>query len=303
MTDLSTSILIDMTQGFTIAETNIMRDKADKVVDVMDMDFPIEACQCDSTRTCVKSDAVLGQSDPLKLCLRFEEGEDNELPPVFVQMFDLKTFSCTQDASTFTPIFNYERLGEKELTAVEIIKGGTGVDSRILSVHVMLPTSFYGSEQRPVDCTGTVLLSFESGYPNDSTDSTDSSDDDNDDNDDMFRGRFLRETFVSFRSAESNFDRRATETLNESESDFAVEVMLAKASESDGPGVGLISGAIVGSVLMAGTIGVAIIAKIRPAAIARQKRSKAQLSITEASSSISSSNMDVGFQLEHGMCA
>ena len=300
MTDLATNILIDMTQGFSIAETNVMRGEADEVVDVMDMDFPIEGCRCDAGNVCVASDAVLGQSDPLKLCVRFQEGEDGELPPAFVKMFDVKTFTCTQGASAISPILNYERQNDAGLTAVEMINTGTGIDGRILTVDAMLPSNFYGAEQRPVDCTGTVVFAFAEEEEDDGT--SDNTDD----------RRVLRETTMTLRAgtiSTSSVERRA-ETLNESESDFAVEVMLAKATEKVIPGVGLIVGAVVGSVLVAGTVGAAIMAKFNTAAAnamslqqKQQPLPKAQSSITEPSSSMSSSNMDVGFQLEQGICA
>ena len=161
------------------------------------------------------------------------------------------------------PIINFEPLGvEGQLTTVQtkniapdsILESGYsyGADDRMLVVTTRLLASFFGPEELSVDCTGIVVYEF-SGIVAGIADG---------------ESRRLRShTSVSFTSEQKI--RRAIENPAEaeSESEFAVNVVLAKAKQGiDGErrfGTGAIAGfavASVAAVVVVGAVSVVVAA-------------------------------------------
>ena len=165
------------------------------------------------------------------------------LPPDYVQMTDVKSFTCNQGGLSISPIVNFERQGDGgQLTSVDTINKELGSgesytdDDRMLIVSTRLPATFFGAEERPVDCVGTIVYEFAAGSVIDpSLVGTD-------------RQRLLYDASVPLTSGQTN-RRDAEETPEaEAESEFSVEVMLAKAAA--GRSVGVIAGAAVASALV-----------------------------------------------------
>lgn len=259
MAELKTTILIDMTQDFSVIDTQIERAEADETTKLIDVDYPIEACQCtddDPTAgpdACVYNtdldDSFLAQGDALRLCIRFDEDESGELPPAYVQMVDVKTFTCSQGGLTTIPIQDFVRDDDGgQVVYVETVtsegKAAPTADHRITKIDYVVPPAFFGPEERPLDCTGTIVLAFTEG-------------------ENIVR-RVLAEVPISFNHrgiAAYNADtvERRMDVEAEAQTDFAVEAMLAKANSGRLPAAltaGLaVAGvaATVGAVVMAST--------------------------------------------------
>ena len=238
-----------MTQDFAVTDISVERNEAEETTKLIDIEYPLAACQCTTDNVCVEDsnldDSFLSQSDFLKLCVRFAPDADNGdvLPPDYVQMTDVKSFTCNQGGLSISPIVNFERQGDGgQLTSVDTINKELGSgesytdDDRMLIVSTRLPATFFGAEERPVDCVGTIVYEFAAGSVIDpSLVGTD-------------RQRLLYEASVPLTSGQTN-RRDAEETPEaEAESEFSVEVMLAKAAA--GRSVGVIAGAAVASALV-----------------------------------------------------
>lgn len=255
--ELKTSILVDMTQGFGVVETNIQRAEAAKTTELIDIEYPLHACQCDPTNTCVDDnlldDSFLRQSDSLRLCVSFAE-DSGFLPPNYVQMIDVKTFSCSQGGLTIAPISNFERQGNGgQLTAVTPINiapsegQNYGPSDRMLVIDTRLPAKFFGPEEQPVDCLGTVVYEFTEGTSIGDPIAVGS------------RQLRLAAKAASSLPTSKHTHRRKTEAVGESQSKFSVKIMLDKASGGDRGNTGLIAGltatvAIIGASILILTI-------------------------------------------------
>ena len=178
MTELKTTILIDMTQDFSVIDTKVERAEADETTKLIDVDYPIEACQCtgdDPTAgpdTCVYNtdldDSFLAQGDALRLCIRFDEDENGALPPAYVQMVDVKTFTCSQGGLTTIPIQDFVRDDDGgQVVYVETVtsegNAAPNADDRMTKIDYVVPPAFLGPQERPLDCTGTIVLAFTEG--------------------------------------------------------------------------------------------------------------------------------------------
>ena len=253
--ELKASILVDMTQGFSVVKTDIQRTEAAKTTELIDIEYPLNACQCDATNTCVDNnlldDSFLRQSDSLRLCVSFAE-DDGVLPPNYVQMTDVKTFSCSQGGLTFTPIFDSERNGNGgQLTALTPINnapsGGQsyGPSDRMLVIDTRLPATFFGPDERPVDCVGTVVYEFAEGSSIGDPIAA--------------GGRQLRLAAKEAplpTSTRSHTHRRNAEAVSEgeSQSEFSLKIMLGKASGDGGGNTGLIAGVTVAVTIIGASI-------------------------------------------------
>ena len=158
-------------------------------------------------------------------------------------MTDIKSFTCNQGGLSISPIVNFERQGDGgQLTSVETINKELGngesytADDRMLVVSTRLPANFFGAEERPVDCVGTIVCAFAAGSVIDpSLVGTG-------------RQRLLSEASVPLTSGQSNRRNAEEAPEAEAESEFTVEVMLAKAA--GGRSLGVIAGAAVASALV-----------------------------------------------------
>ena len=248
-TELITTVMIDMTQGFSVIGTAVERNQAEEATELIDIEYPLDTCQCDSSNICVDDnnldDSFLSQSDSLKLCIRFKDV--NGLPPAYVQMTDVKTFSCSQGGLMITPIVNFEREGDGgQLTSVTRTNTGDGTDvnDRMLTIDTRLPAAFFGPEERPVDCTGTIVYSFTEGAG-------------------ITRNRrVLAEASVSTGTTTDSTVQRRAESLTEASSDFSINVMLAKLDDGK-PSVGVIAAAAVGSVAIVSLVATVLFIKYR----------------------------------------
>ena len=293
-----------MTQDFAVADISVERNEAEETTKLIDIEYPLAACQCTTDNVCVEDsdldDSFLSQSDSLKLCVRFAPDADNGdvLPPDYVQMTDVKSFTCNQGGLSISPIVNFERQGDGgQLTSVETINKelgsgeSYGKDDRMLIVDTRLPSNFFGAEERPVDCVGTIVYEFAAGSVIDpSLVGTD---------------RLLSEASVPLTSGQTS--RRGAEEAPEAEaeSEFSVEVMLAKAAA--GRSVGIIAGAAVASALV-----VASGAAVTTMAIRRPgsgggvpKMSNRQPSVQESWTDTSASTQEEGraFTISNGAVA
>ena len=243
--DLKASIIVDMSQGFSVIETAVQRAKPEVTTELIDIEYPLNACQCDASNTCVVDngldDSFLTQSDSLKLCISFAE-DGGLLPPKYVQMVDVSTLTCNQGGLSITPILNYERQGSGgQLTAVNVINNmlsgqNYGRNDRMIIVDTRLPTYFFGPEMRPVDCAGTIVYDFTEGSPIGGPVTV--------------GDRRLRPSANTSVSPISTGQRKA-EAVGESQSQFSVQIVLAKAS---GDGKDNSDGLIAGLTVAAATI-------------------------------------------------
>ena len=252
--ELKTSILVDMSQGFSVVETDIQRAEAVKTTEYIDIEYSLNACQCDATNTCVDNnlidDSFLRQSDSLRLCVSFAE-DGGFLPPNYVQMTDVRTFSCYQGGLTITPISNFERQGNGgQLTAVTPINNAPsegqnyGPNDRIIIIESRLPAKFFGPEERPVDCLGTIIYEFTEGSSIGDPITT--------------GGRKLRlaakEAATLSTSTSRHSHRRNAEAGGESQSEFSVKIMLGKASGGGRGNAGLIAGLTTAVVIIGASV-------------------------------------------------
>ena len=270
-----------MTQGFSVIGTSIERNQAEETTELIDIEYPLDTCQCDSNDVCVDDntldDSFLRQSDSLKLCIRFRDA--NGLPPAYVEMTDVKTFSCSQGGLIVTPIADFERAGDGgQLTAVTRKNVGAGIDDRMLTIDTRLPAAFFGPDERPVDCTGTIVYSFTEGAAIPTG----------------LNRRGLAEASII---AGSTVQRR-TDSLSEASSEFSIDIMLAKVNDGK-QSVGIIAAAAVGSVAIVALAGTVAFMKYRSGSKVTVK--KRESAVTGDSWSISPT--EECFRAEDGFAA
>ena len=215
-----------------------------KTTEFIDIEYSLNACQCDATNTCVDDnlvdDSFLRQSDSLRLCVSFAE-DGGFLPPNYVQMTDIRTFSCSQGGLTITPISNFERQGNGgQLTAVTPINNAPsegqnyGPNDRMLVIDTRLPAKFFGPEERPVDCLGTIIYEFTEGSSIGDPIAT--------------GGRKLRlaaKEAAPPSTSSRHSHRRNAEAGGESQSEFSVKIMLGKASGGGRGNAGLTTAVVI----------------------------------------------------------
>ena len=254
--NIKTSILLDTEQDFSVIGTKIKLDEASAAEATIDVECPLEACRCGDGNACVvdSESSLLSQGEALKVCIRFAPDADNGgvLPPDFVKMTDVKSFTCSQNSVSMQPIADFARQGvEGQLTSVktinkELATGGSYTQNdRMLIVTTQLLGSFFGPQELPVDCSGTVAYEFEadSGVLGDET----------------ANQRLLSQASVAVTSEQKH--RRVAEDVTaeaeaESESEFSIDIMLAKSETTDGRGIngnrGAIAGIAIAGVVIAG---------------------------------------------------
>ena len=255
--NIKTSILLDTEQDFSVIGTKIKLDEASAAEATIDVEYPLEACRCGDGNACVvdSESSLLSQGEALKVCIRFAPDADNGgvLPPDFVKMTDVKSFTCSQNSVSMQPIDDFARQGvEGQLTSVktinkELATGGSYTqDDRMLIVTTQLLGSFFGPQELPVDCSGTVVYEFEAGSGVLADESASQ--------------RLLSQTSVALTSEQSLRRVAEDDTADaESESEFSINIMLAKAKTENGRGIGGNRGAIAG-IAIAGVViaGVAV---------------------------------------------
>lgn len=251
--DIKTSILLDTEQDFSVIGSKIKLDEAGAAEKTIDIDYPLAACRCDKDDVCVDSTSVLFQSDSLKICVRFASDDSVSLPPDYVKMTDVKSFTCKQGSISMQPVDNFVRQGiGGQLTSVEKRNIGYGADDRMLIVNSRLLGSFYGPRELPVDCTGTIVYEFAPVARALAKDGA-------------LHQRNLHESSVSLASG-SRGHRRGAEDAAEAE--FAVEIVLAKTKQ--GIGLSATAGAaiaIASAFAVASVAAVAVIAVVGPRAV------------------------------------
>ena len=254
MAELKTTILIDMTQDFSVIGTQVERAEADETTELIDVEYPIEACQCTDDDACVYNtdldDSFLAQGDALRLCIRFDEDESGELPPSYVQMVDVKTFTCSQGGLTTIPIQDFVRDDDGgQVVYVETVSSEDSVEaptanSRMTKIDYIVPPPFFGPEERPLDCKGTIVLAFTEG--------------------EAIGRRVLAEVPIALNHRGSYSGvalRRNADTAGrrmdveaEAQTDFAVEAMLAKVDSGRLPAVLTAGLAVAGVVATVGAV-------------------------------------------------
>lgn len=266
---LKIAIEFDTEQDFSVIGTDVQRSEADETTEKIDIDYPLDTCRCDDQNECVDSSSPLLQSDPLKVCVRFADDDPTEgvlLPPNYVQMTDIKSFTCRQGSLAIEPIVNFERQGvEGQLTSVKtlnkkLVEGESyTAEDRMLTVTSRLPVNFFGPDDLSVECTGTIVYLFTAPG----------------------RQRSLHELSVDFVSSEPIGRRRAAEDAKgeangegEGESEFSIELLLAKTAVGGTLSLGAIAGAAVGGAALASAFiaAFAVLAGFRPWAIVRRQR-------------------------------
>ena len=249
---MKNSILLDTEQDFSVIGSKIKRSDSLETTQTADIDYPLAACRCDESGTCLDSEtSVLSPDDLLKICIRFESDAENDiaLPPDYVQMTDIKSFTCSQNSVSMQPIANFARQGvEGQFTTVQTKNekptdgSSYTADDRMLTVTSRLLGSFFGPRELPVDCSGTVVYEFVAGSR---------------------RERVLHETSVAFAYPKKNDGhRRDAEDFDaetEAESEFSIEVILARIKEDRKPGMGAarIAGAAVAGAFATGSVALA----------------------------------------------
>ena len=249
---MKNSILLDTEQDFSVIGSKIKRSDSLETTKTADIDYPLAACRCDENDACLDSETtVLSQDDLLKICIRFDSDAENNiaLPPDYVQMTDIKSFTCTQNSVSMQPIANFARQGvEGQLTTVQTKNekptdgSSYTADGRMLTVTSRLLGSFFGPRELPVDCSGTIVYEFVAGSR---------------------RQRILHETSVAFASPGKNDVHRRnaedSEAETEAESEFSIEIILARIKEERRPGIGAarFAGAAVAGVFVIGSVALA----------------------------------------------
>ena len=181
-----------------------------------------------------------------------------------------------------TPIVDFEREGDGgQLTAVTRKNTGAGINDRMLTIDTRLPAAFFGPEERPVDCTGTIVYSFTENaeiVPSD-------------------RRVLAEASFSTGTSSESAVQRRA-DSLTEASSEFTIDVVLAKAGDGKSS-AGIIAGVAVGSaVIVASAIAIGFMKYRSAGNISFLKRESA-----DTGDSWSVSPTDEGFRAKEGFVA
>ena len=241
---------MDTEQDFSIIGSKIKRSDSLETTNTADIDYPLAACRCDESDECLDSEtSVLSPNDLLKICIRFESNAESDiaLPPDYVQMTDIKSFTCSQNSISMQPIANFARQGvEGQLTTVQTKneKPSDGssytADDRMLTVTSRLLGSFYGPRELPVDCSGTIVYEFVAGSR---------------------RERILHETSVALASPKQKDHRRDAEdpeTETEAESEFSIEVILAGTKADRRPGI--VGAARIAGAAVAGTFAIGLAA-------------------------------------------
>ena len=240
-------LIIDLTQGFRVAETEVKRNDATTEEALIDIQYGLDACQCrfeeDQSWKCVdgdggttENDEFVTQSDAMSVCVRFQNPAD---VASYVRMTDLKMFQCTQGSLSHTPVLDFVR-AQDGVTTVDIFDNGlaTGPDDRMIVVSTNLPSSFFGLTATTVDCQGTLVYDFAEGadIPN--------------------RGRRRRTAEASIRAIASPA-KSGERQLNEAEDNFKLEILLAaaKAAGSSSMNAGLIVGVSVAAVAAVVAVG------------------------------------------------
>jgi len=249
--ELKASIVVDMSQGFSVVETAVQRSDAEVTTELIDIQYPLNACQCDASNACVADnvldDSFLTQGDSLKLCIAFAE-DGGLLPPNYVKMVDVSALACNRGELSVTPIFNYERQGQ--LTAVNVMNNvpsdgqSYGRNDRMIIVDTRLPANFFGPEVGLVDCTGTIVYEFADrssiGDPI------------------AVGGRRRSLSVIAAVTLPSSTGRRKAEVTGESQSQFAVRIVIAKASGDGKDHTGLIAGLTVAAATIVAMIFVTV---------------------------------------------
>ena len=232
--ELKTIVKIDMTQGFKVSDTEVKRNEATTEEAQIDIQYPLAACQCDSSNVCVEDSALndefVKQDDAMNVCVRFDQTAGTV--PAYVRMTDLKMFSCTQGTLSHTPVLDFVR-SQDGLTSVDIIDNGAatvGDDDRMIVVSTNLPSSFFGTTERTVDCEGTLVYDFTQNA--------------------AIGGRRTAEASIRAIAPPAKSDEERK--LNEAEEEFSVKVSLAP-ENSESMNAGLIAG-----VSVAGVVGAAV---------------------------------------------
>lgn len=255
---MKTNLDYDMSQGLgMLGEGDVTIEEYETIITttkVIDISYPINACQCTTNNECVEDsdldDSFLSQSSSLRICVRFAPDEEKEgaLPPNYVKMMNIKTFQCTQNGVTFAAISNFKRQGDGgQLTSVKVIddrpEEGSyyGEDDRMITVDSRLPATFFGKEERPVTCVGTIVYEYADGEIIDPNGNV------------VGRRRMLAEAFIA-PSGRTNSQPGSIE-ITEPQGKFSVDVMLAKIGAS-ASGIGTIVGSVVASVAVVASVGV-----------------------------------------------
>jgi len=239
-------LIIDLTQGFRVAETEVKRNDATTEEALIDIQYELDACQCrfeaDQSWKCVdgvddttENDEFVTQSDAMSVCVRFQ---DPGTVASYVRMTDLKMFQCTQGSLSHTPVLDFVR-AQDGVTTVDIFDNGLGIeaDDRMIVVSTNLPSSFFGLTATTVDCQGTLVYDFTEGA-------------------DINRGRRRRTAEASIRAIASPA-KSGERQLNEAEDNFKLEILLAaaKAAGSSSMNAGLIVGVSVAAVAAVVAVG------------------------------------------------
>ena len=238
-------LIIDLTQGFRVAETEVKRNDATTEEALIDIQYDLDACQCrfeeDQSWKCVAdttgdagNDEFVTQSDAMSVCVRFENPTD---VPSYVRMTDLKMFQCSQGSLSHTPVLDFVR-AQDGVTTVDIFDNGLGTnaDDRMIVVTTNLPSSFFGLTANTVDCQGTLVYDFTEGASINS-------------------GR--RRTAEASIRAVAPPAKSGERQLNEAEDNFELVIPLAaaKAAESSSMNAGLVAGVSVAAVAAVVAVG------------------------------------------------
>lgn len=255
---MKTNLDYDMSQGLgMLGEGDVTIEEYETIITttkVIDISYPINACQCTKNNECVEDsdldDSFLSQSSSLRVCVRFAPDEEKGgiLPPNYVKMMNIKNFQCTQNGVTFAAISNFKRQGDGgQLTSVKVIddepEEGSyyGEDDRMITVDSRLPSTFFGKEERPVTCVGTIVYEYADGEIIDPNGNV------------VGRRRMLAEAFIA-PSGRTNSQPGSIE-ITEPQGKFTVDVMLAKIGAS-ASGLSAIVGSVVASVAVVASVGV-----------------------------------------------
>ena len=247
---MKNSILLDTEQDFSVIGSKIKRSDSLETTKTADIDYPLAACRCDENDACLDSETtVLSPDDLLKICIQFESDAENgiALPPDYVQMTDIKSFTCTQNSVSMQPIANFARQGvEGQLTTVQTKNekptdgSSYTADGRMLTVTSRLLGSVFGPRELPVDCSGTIVYEFVAGSR---------------------RQRILHETSDGFASpGKNNGHRRDAEHSEagdtEAESEFSIKIVLGRMKEDRRSGIDAarIAGAAVAGAFVIGSV-------------------------------------------------
>jgi hypothetical protein len=245
--------LIDMTQGFRVASTEVKRNEATTQEALIDIQYDLAACQCreeqnqkwecvdttpDTTSTSL-NDEFVTQDEAMSVCVRFDQSET--AVPSYVRMTDLKMFQCTQGSLSHTPVLDFVRAQDGVTSVLIFDEYGeeplTGPDDRMIVVSTNLPSAFFGLTATTVDCQGTLVYDFVEG--------------------ELITVRRRRTAEASIRAIAAPPAKSGERQLNEAEENFELEIPLAaaKAEGSSSMNAGLIAGVSVAAVAAVVAVG------------------------------------------------